>query len=412
MGEAKLRILVLSQHYWPENFRINAFVDELREAGAEVAVLTGQPNYPKGVTFDGYRWHDSGVERHPNGYDIVRVPLVPRGTGGYVGMVLNYLSFIGAGMLLAPRLLKDRRFDIIFVYGTSPIFQGFVGAFLKPRVGGKLVLWVQDLWPHALAATGFFRNRRILAGVEALVKSLYRRADLILAQSDGFASVIHGQISGPPIEVFPNPGEIVDPSLLDMPAADASTFDVVFAGNLGRAQALDTVIDAAALLDDLPDVRILLYGSGAMEDWLRKQIAERGLDNVQLCGRSPAADMPAIFSRASAALLTLVDDEMIGLTIPSKLQSYLASGVPVIAAAGPDARRIVEQAGAGVACPPENPAALADAIRRLHGLSLADRNAMRSAGRAFHDQHFDPRLLARRLMRRLEDLRDARQGDG
>lgn len=393
---------MLSQHYWPEAMRINSFVDALRAAGVDVTVLTGQPNYPAGKVFDGYRWHASGIELHPSGYEIARVPLVPRGKAGHLRMALNYVSFIASGSMMGRRLLARRRFDAIFVYGTSPILQGFVGMALRRKLGARLVLWVQDLWPHALTATGYVRAGWLLGAVESVVNLLYRRADLVLAQSEGFATVIRSHAAPVPVEVFPNPGESGDaPSDA---AEDDGVFEVVFAGNLGRAQALETVVAAAELLHADPGIRICLYGSGAMEDWIAGQIAARGLANLRLGGRLPPEAMPTIFRKASAALMTLVDDKQLGLTVPSKLQSYLGAGVPVIAAAGSEARRVVEDAGAGIACPPEDAAALAAAIVRLRATPLAERAAMRTAGRAYYARHYDPQTLACRLRDRLGEL--------
>ena len=399
-----LRLLVISQHYWPEAFRINSFVETLIAAGAEVAVLTGQPNYPAGETFEGYRWYRAGTERHPGGYDIYRVPLFPRGRAGAVRLALNYLSFILAGWLVAPVLLRGRRFDVLFVYGTSPILQGVVGLPLRRLKRARLVLWVQDLWPHVLVATGYVRSPRILRGVQRLVGWLYRRNDLILAQSEAFAEAIRPHAGRVPVRYFPNPGDVAatvaGPPARDLPKA----FNVVFAGNLGRAQSLDTVVEAAALLRERPDIRITLFGSGAMEAELAAQIERGGLGNLVLGGRLPPEAMAGIYAQADALLLTLVDDEMIARTIPSKLQSYLAAGVPVVAATGGEAARIVEGSGAGLVCPPEDASALAATILALREAEPRRRAEMGVAAREYYRAHFDPERLAQSLLEQLTML--------
>lgn len=400
-----LRLLVISQHFWPEAFRINSFVEALIAAGAEVAVLTGQPNYPAGKTFAGYRWYRIGKERHPAGYDIYRIPLVPRGRAGAGRLSVNYLSFILAGWLVAPLLLRGRRFDAFFVYGTSPVFQALVGLPLRWVKGAKLVLWVQDLWPHALAATGFVRSPRVLRGVQRFVGWLYRRMDLVLGQSDAFVEAIRPYAGRVPVRYFPNPGEAAagtgeDAASVVLPRA----FNVVFAGNLGRAQSLETIADAAAALQPRRDIRITLFGSGAMANQLALEIERRGLDNLVLGGRLAPEAMPRIYAQADALLLTLVDDEMIARTIPSKLQSYLAAGVPIIAATGGEAARIVTAAGAGLVCPPEDAAALAAAIVKLHEMDDARRSAMSATALDYYRAHFEPGRLANDLLDQLRAL--------
>jgi Glycosyl transferase 4-like domain len=157
-----MKVLVLSQHYWPESFRITEVVESLRRAGCSVTVLTGQPNYPGGEVFAGYRAGSLGSERHPTGYTIHRVPLSPRGNGSALRLVVNYVSFLLSAALLGPWALRHESFDVIFVYGTSPILQAIPAILLKRIKRAALVTWVQDLWPQSLEVTGFVRSRRLL----------------------------------------------------------------------------------------------------------------------------------------------------------------------------------------------------------------------------------------------------------
>lgn len=389
------RILVWSQHFWPESFRINEVARDLAAAGAEVTVLTGQPNYPKGEIFDGYRAAGMGVEDW-DGIPIVRVPLAPRGAGRSRQLAANYLSFIASGSLIAPWLLRGRRFDAVFVYGTSPILQGIPAWIVARLKGARLVLWVQDLWPESLEVTGHVSNPRILGAVRGVVGWLYRRADLILGQSEAFVTAIRPMAGKTPVAYHPNPA--------DAPAEGGHGhdfppgFNIVFAGNLGTVQALEVVTAAAALLRDRPDIHITLFGSGSRDAWLAETIAQQGLANVRWAGRRPPADMPAIFAQADALLVTLNRSEILAQTVPSKVQSYLGAGKPVIAALDGEGARIVSEAGAGLAVPAEDPAGLADAIRRLADMSAADRAALGDAGRRYFAAHFEPAMLAKRLL--------------
>lgn len=408
-----MRVLIVSQHFWPETFRINGVAQSLRDAGCEVSILTGQPNYPDGRVFPGYRALSTRRETFA-GMELIRVPLVPRGNAGALRLVCNYLSFIASVSLLGPWLLRRRRFDVIFVYGNSPILQVIGARVLRWFTGGKLVPWVQDLWPSSLKVTGYVRNRRLLGAVASVVRWIYRGSDLLLVQSPGFIAEVKAMAGGTPVEYHPNPGDLDPPELNQPPAVPrlGPGFNLVFAGNLGMAQALDTVVAAAEELRGVPGIRIVLVGSGSRSDWLREQVVVRGLDNVQLAGRFPPEAMPAIFAQASALLVSLVRDPIMSQTVPSKVQSYLAAGRPIIASMEGEGVRVVEESGVGIACAPEDPKALAQAIRRLASLSDQERAAMGERGREYYARQFEPTMLAERLKQRFNGLVKEKNFDG
>lgn len=401
-----MNILVLSQHYWPESFRINAVAKQLLTAGHHVSVLTGQPNYPEGRIYDGYRACGSGWQRHPDGYDIYRVPLIPRGNGGAVRLVLNYLSFLMSACALGSLALGRKRYDIIFVYASSPLLQAIAGMMLKRRTGAALITWVQDLWPQSLEATGFVRSRWLLQAVRSVVRWIYRHNDLLLVQSQAFIPLVTALAGRTPVLYHPNPGESRLTATEPVPIALTLErgFNVVFAGNLGTVQALDTILAAAERLRDERDIRFVLVGSGSREPWLRSEVARRGLGNVVLPGRFPPETMDGLFAQASALLVTLKRDPIMSLTIPSKVQTYLAAGRPIIAALDGEGARIVVEAGAGIACPAEDPAALAQAVLILRAASPQARARMGAAGREYHDQHYSPHLLTERLIGYFRDV--------
>jgi glycosyltransferase involved in cell wall biosynthesis len=401
-----MKVLILSQHYWPESFRINEVAASLQGAGCEVSVLTGQPNYPDGKVFPGYRAFRAGREEH-EGYTIHRVPLVPRGGGGALRLVANYLSFLASAVAIGPWLLRGRPFDVVFVYGTSPILQAIAGVAIKRLKGAVLVTWVQDLWPESLEATGFVRNRLILDAVAGVVRWIYRRSDLVLVQSETFIEAVASMAGGTPVELHPNPGELAfthaaAPRVGAL--ALATGFNVVFAGNLGKVQALDTILDAAELCQSLPDTRFVLIGSGSRADWLRREVERRGLRNVQVPGRFAPAEMPAILAQASALLVSLVRSPIMSRTVPSKIQAYFAAGRPVIAALDGEGARIVTEAGAGLACPAEDAGALAAAVRALRAQTPEALRQAGDAGRRYYERHFDPGVLAHRLVHRFQEL--------
>ena len=397
-----MRILVVSQHYWPESFRINEVARSLLKAGCEVAVLAGQPNYPSGTTFSGYRAWGICREKHEAGYYIYRVPEIPRGSGTGWALTLNYLSFIVGACALSPWLLRRQRFDVIFVYGSSPIFQAVPAILLKKITGALLVTWVQDLWPQSLEVTGFVRNRHILRAVGALVRWVYRRNDLLLGQSRSFVTAIRAVAGGTPVAYHPNPGELafVEDWPQGVPALclDPQAFNVVFAGNMGAAQALDTIVEAAELLRQYPDVRFVMIGNGSRVRWLQEEIQRRGMTNMLLPGSFPPEAMPGILTQASALLVSLARNEAMSQTIPSKLQAYLAAGRPVIAALDGEGARVVDESGAGVSCPAEDAASLVRAVLKIRSASLSEVAAMGSAGRSYFNSNYSPENLAQRLI--------------
>ncbi len=403
----RLRVLVVTQHFWPESFRINEVVEDLRDAGADVTVLTGQPNYPDGAVFPGYRAASLTVEQGPGGIPIHRVPLIPRARGRAHHLVANYGSFIASAGVLGPVALRGKHFDVVFVYGTSPILQAIAAVIVGRLKGAALVTWVQDLWPESLQVTGFVHNKALLAAVRVVVAAIYRANDLLLVQSEAFLTSVRALAGNTPVVVHPNPGERSFQSRFDSTSPPSlrlgEGFQVVFAGNLGTVQALDTVLDAAERLRGT-DVRFTLVGSGSRSSWVADQVERRRLDMVTLAGRFPPEAMPGILDQASALLVTLVKSPAMSQTIPSKVQAYLAAGRPVIAALDGEGARVVQTAGAGVACPAEDAAALASAITRLRACTPDERKAMGERGRSYFEQHFDGRRLAGVLLQTLEDV--------
>ncbi len=409
-----MQLLVVSQYYWPETFRITEVVQSLRKAGCDVTVLTGQPNYPDGRVHVGYNALSLCSEQHGGG-TLHRVPLIPRGRGTSLQLALNYLSFAASACIAGPWLLRRRAFDAVLVYAPSPILQVIPGVLLKWLKHAALITWVQDLWPESLQATGHVNDRKLLAAVAAVVRWIYRRNDLLLVQSRAFIDVVRAAAPRTPLAYHPNPGELAFAATAppEVPAALhlENGFNVVFAGNLGTVQALDTVLAAAALLQEHDDIRWVLVGSGSRSAWALEEVRSRRLDSVSLPGRFPPDAMPGILAQADALLVSLVRSPIMGQTVPSKVQAYLAAGRPIIAALDGEGARVVEEAGAGLACAAEDAQALADAVLRLRALPAGERQRMGEAGRRFYQAHFDPDTLAVRLLQHLDNaVRTSRGG--
>jgi glycosyltransferase involved in cell wall biosynthesis len=403
-----MKVLVVTQYFQPEGFRINDLVEGMIERGHEITVLTGLPNYPSGRFAQGYGV--SGPYRETwHGARVVRTPLVPRGKGGGVRLAINYLSFAISASLLGP-LRCSGKYDAILVYEPSPITVGIPARVLSWLKGAPILFWVQDLWPESLAATGAIRSPLILRAVERLVRWIYRGCARILVQSEAFFEPISRL--GVPIDrlrYFPNSAEAFYQPLA--PDADwngpslPSGFRVMFAGNIGAAQSLETLLSAAELLREQKDIHWVVVGDGRLVDWLKKEIGRRNLaDRVHLMGRFPVESMPSWFGKADVMLATLRRDPVFASTIPSKIQSYLACAKPIVAALDGEGARIIADAGAGVAVPAEDAVALAEAVRSIYRLPAAERKALGECGLAYHKRHFEREYLIDKLDLWLKEL--------
>lgn len=400
-----MKLLVLSQYFWPESFRINEVVESLVARGLDVDVLTGKPNYPEGRIFSSYRAAGCTTESW-NGARIFRVPLLPRGHKSGLRLALNYLSFIVTAAFFGAWQLRSVKPDVIFVYAPSPLLQALPALLLGWLKRAPVAVNVQDLWPESIEATGYVRNRLVIRLVESLVRVIYRRADLILVSSRPFAEAIGRFSPTAKIVYYPNSvdASFCDPEAglkPDVPALDCG-FTVVFAGNVGAAQAVHVIVDAAEILKSHPEIRLVVLGSGSELDWMRRQIELRGLDNLFLAGRFPVQAMPFLLSRASALLVALADRPIFAATVPNKIQAYMAVGRPIIASINGEGARLVREADAGLAVPAEDGTALAAAVLKLYSLPQSERDRMGANGKAYYRAHFDHEQLVSDLIAHLK----------
>lgn len=401
-----MRVLIVSQYFWPEGFRINEVAKTLLEKGVAVEVLTGKPNYPRGEFFFGYRAWGCQCETY-QGINVNRIPLLARGGGGW-RLALNYLSFIISGLLFAPWMLRAKKFDVIFIYAPSPILQSIPAIFLGWLKGCPVVLWVQDLWPESLSATGHVQNKWVLKLVERVVRFIYRHVDLLLVQSRAFEAPVCALASDTPIIYYPNSVDdaFAQPANDETPMVDGLSqgFSVMFAGNIGAAQAVDVIVEAAVLLKEFPDIHFVVLGDGSSREGMLKLIQQRGLVNLHLPGRFPVETMPGFMQKASALLVTLADRPIFAATVPNKVQAYLASGRPIIACLNGEGARVVAEAGAGLATPAEDARALADTILRLYRMPVVEREKMGENGRRYYQEHFDHNRLVDELIGHLQSV--------
>jgi glycosyltransferase involved in cell wall biosynthesis len=411
-----MRVLLVTQYFWPERFRINDLAEGLAGLGHELVVLTGKPNYPEGRFADGYGFLRGPRERWGT-INVVRAPLVSRGQGRGLRLALNYLSFALFASVVGPFACRGR-FDAILVYQPSPVTVGIPALVMKALKRAPVLFWVQDLWPESLAATGAIRSPPLLRLAAWGVKRIYAGCARILVQSEAFVAPVRALgVPAERIVYYPNSAEDFYRPLARTearpPVELPQGFRVVFAGNVGAAQGFETILDAAERLREHRNIHWLVLGEGRRLEWVREQVARRGLGaSVHLLGQHPAEAMPVWFAHADAMLVSLRADPIFALTIPAKVQSYMACGRPIVASLDGEGARVVSEAGAGVAAPADDAAALARRVLELYRMSASEREAMGARGRAYFERRFERGMLVKRLATLMEEAARERAACG
>jgi colanic acid biosynthesis glycosyl transferase WcaI len=397
-----VRILVVSQYFWPEEFRINDLVRGLSDRGHKVTVLTGIPNYPGGRFFGGY-----GIRRNRRqqyeGAHVLRVPLIPRGKGHGIRLALNYASFALSSMVLGPFNCRGK-FDLIFICQLSPVTIALPGILFRKIKKAPMILWILDLWPESLSLAGAVKSNLILSPLKRLVEYIYRRSDLVLVASMGFMpSVANKGVSNSRIRYFPNWHE-PEFSALEAEANVVKSeslppgFTVVFAGNIGAAQSFETILEAAEILKDEPEIKWIIIGDGRRLNWVKEEAIKRDLGrSFHILGRRPVGEMRSFFTQAGAMLVTLQPNPAMALTVPGKIQSYMACAKPILAALDGEGRRIIEESGAGLTCPAGDAKGLSTIVSEMFHMPAVERKRMGLKGREYCERHYNRDMLISRL---------------
>jgi colanic acid biosynthesis glycosyl transferase WcaI len=387
-----MRVLFIAQNFFPEQLSNNSLAASLVDRGHEVEVITQVPNYGKESFFDGYSNSTKRSETW-NGLNIFRAFTIARGKRSLT-LAANYLCFPLTATWTMWRSIKKRP-DVVFVSLTSPIFQAFPAVVLRRLTGVPVVLWVQDIWPEALILALGIKNPMILKALMWLCGKIYRSANLVLVQSEAFPAMIKRfGVQPEKIRFLPNSAP---PSFRRLMRADTpipelepflDKFKIMFAGNIGVSQDFETIIRTAELLRECNLVWIVV-GSGRELDNVKARISRLSLDESFLfLGRHPEERMPEFFAHADAMLVSLEDEYIFSLTIPYKIQCYMACGKPILISVSGEGKRVVEHAGAGFGAQAEKPEELSMAAKRLMEMSEADRMAMGDRGISYFQKHF------------------------
>jgi len=363
-SKKKKHILIVSQYFYPEQFRINDIARELIKKGYKISVLTGIPNYPEGKFYKGYGWKKRRNEVWSD-INIIRVPIFSRGNNK-IRLVLNYYSFIFSGKIWA--IFTRLKFNFVFTFGTSPLIQGEVGIKIANRLNIPHYLYVQDLWPDNLKAVANINNKFVLNHYYNVCKKIYNNSKTIFVTSKSFLKTLKNRTSTN-LKYLPQYAEefykpVYYRKLEDIPNNGA--FKIIFTGNIGKAQGLNVLVDAAKQIDN---VTFIIIGSGrCKKDFIEnlKDVKEKFV----VLDRKPAEEIPYYLKACDVAFLSFVDNEIFNKTIPAKLQSYMACGMPILASASGECERIIKEAKCGYCSKPGNSLELVNNINRIKNSDL------------------------------------------
>lgn len=401
-----MKVLVVSQYFWPENFRINDLCSELQERGHEITVLTGIPNYPEGNIYQKFLENPDKFKFYKN-IEIIRVPISSR-KSGKLALILNYLSYFISASLIGSWKLRNKKFDIIFVCQLSPATVALPAIFLGKIKKIPIAMWILDLWPDSLNAVGAIKNKFLLFSIKVLMNFIYRRCSIIFVQSVSFKDKVSSLTNhSKKVLYIPNWAEdyFVDNNFIkESYYIRSNNFIVTFAGNIGLAQDMDCVINAAKLLNNY-NIEIRLIGDGSDASRVLELIESNKLQNkVKMLGRHPLESMPKFFLESDVMLITLSDKEIFSMTIPGKLQSYMAVSKPIIGAINGEARQVIEKSGSGYCVSSGDYKGLADAILKMSRLSKAQRVVMGNNGKKFYCKEFERQIIIDRFEENLSSL--------
>ncbi len=384
-----MKILFVSQYFYPETFRGNDIAFHLAKEGHYVHVVTGLPNYPGGKILGGYGWFKKRKEVI-DGVHVTRLPIIPRGNNKIM-LLLNYFSyFIVASVWMIFHALFNK-YDCVFVQQLSPVMMSAPGILYKKIRRVPLYTWVLDLWPESLTAAGGINNKYVLAFFDFFVKKEYKHSDKIMISSRSFKeSVLKYGDYADKVIYYPQWADGVDDVDVEAVLPELPDgFKLMFAGAVGEAHGFECTMQAALLTKDHKDVKWIIVGDGRKLDWVRLFVRDNGLeDTVFTLGRYPSNTMPRFFEQADVMLVTLNDDPLFKLYSPAKISSYMASSRPIIAVLNGEGGDVIKEAKCGWHIPAGDAEAFARLVIELSKIDKANLRKIGQNGRMYYDEHF------------------------
>lgn len=388
-----MRILVICQYYAPEPFRIADICEALVKEGNEVDVVTSFPNYPMGEIYEGYK-NGEHKDETINGVNVHRVFTIGRKTGPLYRF-LNYYAYSIASTLYISKIKKE--YDVVFVYQLSPVMMAQAALKYKKKFGKKVVLYCLDLWPESLCIGGIKKGSLIYRLFERVSMKIYSSVDKIMISSKSFKKYFKEKLGCDEQNIIYLPQYAEEIFEESVPLKD-DIINLTFAGNVGSAQKVDTIINAAEILKE-ENICFNIVGDGSELDNIRKQAEELSLKNVVFYGRLPVEKMPEIYSSSHAMIVTLSKDEVLSMTLPGKVQSYMAAGKPIIGAINGETAQIIQEAQCGFCAPAENPEELATCIKAF---LQSEREQLGKNAVEYYNANFKKKLYMRTLIEQLK----------
>lgn len=403
-----MKILVITQYFWPEDFRINDICRGLKEKGHEVEILTGLPNYPQGEYYKGYSWFKPRTECY-DGMKVMRVPLVPRGKDNAIMLGLNYISFVITSLFHLPRVFgKD--YDRIFVFQVSPITTAIPAILLKWFRKIPISIYIQDLWPETFYSIININNRTFRKIAKRFCITVYNAFHQLYIASQGYEEKLVEQgIDGNKIIYLPQWAEDYYSNSVQDKLEDeglGNSFVVTFAGNIGKAQGVDTIIEAANLAKDKKEIKWVILGDGSEFENIKAKVKEYKLEEtVILLGRKPSTEMPKYFKASQGLIVTLKDEDIFKLTLPAKVQSYMAAGKPILGAINGEGMKVIRKSNCGLAGPAEDHKSLYENVLRLYNMTPEQREALGRNGKEYFFNNYTRELLLEKLENSLKNIK-------
>ena len=400
------KILIISHHFWPENFLINDIALKLKKRNKKITVITGLPNYPKGEIFRKYRKVKSLKKENFNGIDIIRFPIIPRKKGEFINLVLNYLSYLVNGFFFIRKLNFTNTFDHIFVYSTSPITTALLGIYLKKKYKKKLSLWVQDLWPDSVKNTGYIKNKFLIFLISIIVRYIYKNSDNIIAQSKAFRNNIK-KYTNKKINIVENSHFNTQKKKIGIPKKIKNLiknkFCITFSGNIGKAQSIETIIETCRKISNFKKIHIILIGGGSEINSIKKYIKKFNLKNISIFGPFPSGLAVDILKKSNASLLTLKKDKIFSQTIPNKFQTYLYVGKPILVSANGEVSKLTKTRGVGLISKSEDSEELKENIIKLSKFDSAQIKKIKKNCFIFYKNTYSIDMQTSKIIKNMEN---------
>tara|TARA_B100000963_G_scaffold227335_1_gene198282 strand:+ start:15722 stop:16936 length:1215 start_codon:yes stop_codon:yes gene_type:complete len=399
------KILIISHHFWPENFLINEIALKLKKK-FKVSVITGLPNYPKGEILRKYQKIISIKKENFNGVNIIRIPIIPRKQGKFYQLIFNYLSYLISGFYFLRKINFNKLVDHIFVYSTSPITTALLGIYLKKKLNKKMTIWIQDLWPDSVKNTGYIKNNFLIYLISIIVKYIYKNSDNIIAQSKAFKKNI-SKYTNKKIKIVENSHFNIQKKKINIPNKIKyllkKKYCITFSGNIGKAQSIKTILEASEKLIDQKDIHIMLIGGGSEIKYAKSHIKRKKLKNISIFGPYPSGLTLDILKKSKASLLTLKKDKIFSQTIPNKFQTYLFAGKPILISADGEVAKLTKNNGVGLISKSENAEQLKNNIIKLKKFSKIKLKRINKNCTNFYKKSYSINMQVKKLVKIMEN---------